>query len=327
METDYRPGAVHWIDHYVVPTNHMVRWEQFMERVLGAVIEHKGGLSTREYNRGGYIRSFYNMGRHEIGGFLQTDMLPDAPPLGQSLPRYGFYVRPEEIEGHLRRFDEAKVEHSDPTRISAGGEEGTVVYFRDPDGNEYELWAPRSLPPGAMESGNPTGLGRISHVVLESHDLDRSLDFHTKLLAIDPIHSADIPRDILALRLAGGGRIVFQKISPETETRGGEAWHGIHTALTIRDEDWDLAYNRVWESMPDGARYSGYNDAPDYATRRQPKAPYTSHPGSVLRGEWGNPDRRGSSFSDWDSNHFHFSQGRFAPGDTAFYELLPGVTV
>jgi len=178
-----------------------------------------------------------------------------------------------------------------------------------------------------MDSGNPKGLGRISHVVLESRDLEHTLDFHSDLLALDPIRNADVPKDVLPFRLAGGGRIIFQKIDPETRTRGGEVWHGVHSALTIRDEDWDLAYERVWESMPEGSRYSGYRDAPDLETRRELKAPYTSHPGSVLRGEWGNINRRGSSFCDWDDNHFHFSRGKFAPGDTAAYELLPGNTL
>jgi len=45
-----------------------------------------------------------------------------------------------------------------------------------------------------MDSDDPTGLGRISHVVLESRDLDRTLDFHGELLALDPIYSADLPK-------------------------------------------------------------------------------------------------------------------------------------
>src|SRR4051794_8175612 len=123
MTGELRPGAVHWIDHFVVPTNDMIRWERFMEDILGATVGHRGGLTTREYNRGGYIRTFYDVGRHELGGFLQTDLLPEPTPLGTGLPRYGFFVRPEEMEGHLRRFDEAGVQHSDPMVISDGGEE------------------------------------------------------------------------------------------------------------------------------------------------------------------------------------------------------------
>ena len=98
-----------------------------------------------------------------------------------------------------------------------------------------------------MDSRNLTGLGRISHVVLESRDLDRTLDFHAELLALDPIYSGDIPKDSLVFRLAGGGRIIFKKIAPEAETRGGSQWFGIHSALTIRTEHWDEAYGRVWE--------------------------------------------------------------------------------
>jgi catechol 2,3-dioxygenase-like lactoylglutathione lyase family enzyme len=325
MESDCRPGAVHWIDHFVAPTNSMIKWEKFVEEALGGHVAHKGGLSTGEYQRGGYVRSFYDVGRHEIGGFLQLDTLPAPRPLGQGLPRYGFFVRREEIPGHLRRFDELGVEHSDPMRISDGGDEGTVVYFRDPDANEFELWAPNSLPPGAMDSRNPTGLGRLSHVVLESRDLDRTLDFHGELLALDPIYNADIPKDRLVLRLAGGGRIVFQKVDADAETRGGQQWFGVHSALTIRTEHWDDAYDRVWARTADGRKYAGYKDAPDIETRRQLVPPFTSHPGSVLRGEWGDPTRRGENFCDWDNNEFHFTRGKFAPGETSIYETVPGM--
>jgi catechol 2,3-dioxygenase-like lactoylglutathione lyase family enzyme len=325
VEIDWRPGAVHWIDHFVAPTNDMVKWEKFIEGALGGHVAHKGGLSTVQYNRGGYIRSFYDVGRHEIGGFLQLDMLPEPRQLGQGLPRYGFFVRPEDIVGHLRRFDELHVEHSDPTQISDGGDEGTVVYFRDPDANEFELWAPDHLPPGAMDSGNPTGLGRISHVVLESRDLDRTLAYHAELLALDPIYSTDIPKDLLVFRQAGGGRILFQKIAPDAETRGGSQWFGVHSALTIRTEHWDEAYGRVWDRTRDGRKYMGYKDAPDLETRRQLVEPFTSHPGSVLRGEWGDPNRRGENFSDWDNNEFHFTRGKFEPGDASLYEVVPGM--
>lgn len=325
MNTDLRPGAVHWIDHFVVPTNDMVKWEHFTEGALGGHVAHKGGLTTGQYLRGGYVRSFYDVGRHELAAFLQLDILPEPRPLGQGLPRYGFYVRPEDVEDHLRRLDELGVEHSDPKVISDGGEKGTVVYFRDPDHNEYELWAPRFMPPGAMDSHNPTGLGRISHVVLESRDLERTRQFNGELFALDEIYNADVPKDVLAYRLAGGGRMLFQKIDPDAETRGGQDWFGVHSALTIRHEDWDLAYDRVWSRTQDGRKYAGYRDAPDRETRRQLKEPYTSHPGSVLRGEWGDPNRRGENFSDWDNNEFHFTRGRFASGDVSVYEAVPGM--
>jgi len=76
---------VHWIDHFVVGTNDMVRWEKFAEEALGGHLAHKGGLNTGQYNRGGYIRSFYDVGRHELAAFLQLDLLPPPRPLGQGL--------------------------------------------------------------------------------------------------------------------------------------------------------------------------------------------------------------------------------------------------
>ena len=163
------------------------------------------------------------------------------------------------------------------------------------------------------------------HVVLESRDLDRSLDFRGQFLALDLVSSADIPRDRLVLRLAGAGRMIFQQIAADAETRGGLQWHGVHSALTIRDEHWDESYARIWAQTHDGAKYAGYKDAPDIDARRQLKEPFTSHPGSVLQGEWGDPTRRGESFCDWDNNGFHFTRGRFATGDVFLYEIVPGM--
>lgn len=312
MSEDHRPGAAVWIDHFVLPTNDVLRWKRFAEHALGGVDLHPGEQTDRI--------AFVQVGTHHNGGSLRAEQLPDPPQLGTGLPRYGFYVRPEDIDTHLRRFEELGVEATDPVHISTGGEDGTAVYFRDPDGNELELWAPRSLPPGAMESGNPTGLGRISHAVLESRDLDRSLDFHSRFLAVDPIYSADIPQEMVALRLAGGGRLLFQKIEADMPTRGGER-SGVHAAFTVRDEEWDLVHERLWEGLPEAPREVA--DPRDSASEHQLHPAWTRQRGSMLRRGMALP--RGYGFTDWDNNPFHYVRGVFAAGETAFYEVVPSL--
>jgi hypothetical protein len=174
---DPRPGAVHYIDHYAVPTNNLLGWQNFMTKVLGGTYYYTHGLTTKDESRGAPVRSFFWVGPHEIGGFLQKRLLPEPAPLGTSAPRFGFWVRPEEIDAHRQRLEEMGVPTTSPIRTSEEGEEGTAVYFGDPDGNQYELWAPDQMPEHAMEGDNPVGLGRISHSVLESTDLDRTVDF------------------------------------------------------------------------------------------------------------------------------------------------------
>src|ERR671939_89796 len=133
MAATPRPGAVHWIDHFVVPVNNMLPWERFMEQVFGGTVHHRGGLSTAEMLRGGQVRTFYNVGYHEIGGFLQPSFLPKSDGPGSALPRWGFYIRQSDVDQHRRRFDEHHVAYCDPMRTSEDGEEGISMQFEDVD--------------------------------------------------------------------------------------------------------------------------------------------------------------------------------------------------
>lgn len=312
MAEDQRPGAAYWIDHFVVPTNDVSRWKDFTRSVLGG--QDLGG------DQGAGRLSFMLVSGHHNGGSFRPAELPEQPPLGKALPRYGFYVRAGDLDMHRRRLEEYGVEASEPVRTSAGGEEGTAVYFRDPDGNEYELWAPRSLPPGAMEGGNSTGLGRISHAVLESRDLQRSLDFHSTYLAVDPIHSADIPNDTVVLRLAGGGRLLFQEIAADAVTRCGERM-GVHAAFAVRDEEWDLVHARLWAGLPEAPTHVAEVRASGEISQLHPA--WTRQRASMVQRGFVEP--RGYGFSDWDNHPFHYVRGGFAPGDAASYQVLPSL--
>ena len=68
---------------------------------------------------------------------------------------------------------------------SAEGQEGTAIRYVDPDGNQYEFWAPTQMPTGAMAGETPAKVGRISHAVYESRDLDRTADFFDRFAALD----------------------------------------------------------------------------------------------------------------------------------------------
>src|SRR4030095_4988277 len=118
MPDSPRPGAIHWIDHFVVTVDNMLPWERFMEDVLGGTVHHRGGLSTAEMLRGGQVRTFYNVRHHESGGFLPPRLRPQTGGPGRILPRWGFYVRPEDIDAHRRHFDAHQVAYRDPVRTS-----------------------------------------------------------------------------------------------------------------------------------------------------------------------------------------------------------------
>lgn len=320
MANDQRPGAAYFIDHYAIPTNDLLGWQDFMTSALGGEWYYTHGLTTKEQLGGGRPRTFYWVGMHEIGGFLQTRELPPPLPLG-SLPRYGFWVRPEDIDSHRRRLEELGVPVSDPIRTSEDGEPGTAVYFRDPDGNQYELWAPDEMPPSAMEGGNKAGLGRISHAVLGARDLERGSSFYTDICGIEPIRNGDVGKDTMPLRLVGGGRIVLKKVDDVGPRAGGtDIWNGQHLALTVRAEEWQYVHDRMWESLPE-APFIPYDQ---FAGKGVPTGdgPRTQRHGKVLRGEFSNNMPRGTYFYDWDQNSYHYTKGRFEEGDPYRYTVV-----
>jgi predicted enzyme related to lactoylglutathione lyase len=308
---DQRPGTVYWIDHYAVGTNNLERWVSFHERVLGA--------KTVPVNRPNPMNIFqtFTGGRH--GGFVQSAILPPSKGPGVAFPRYGFYVRQEDIDDHLRRLDACQAPHTDPVRVSAEGEEGTAIYWEDPDGNQFEFWAPESLPDGAMDGCGPLRLGRISHGVFESRDLQRTADFFDRYCALSPLVSADVAADTLVLPLAAGGRLVFKKTEkPGERTTGRGILRDVHTALVVRPEDFWPNYERMWAEVPEW-EFDAERDGVFTGDWERLPARTAVHPSAAGRAwfaSWG----RGDDWYDPDTNLFHFYGGEPQGGNMATYE-------
>ena len=130
--TDVEPrGAVHWIDHYVVGTNDLSGWADWANKATGLPPRPINGLTTnmRKKNTPIFCFMWWEGGSCRIGAFLQPENYPPAKELGKDMPRCGFYIRPEDIDMHLRRLEQHKIPHSDPIRTAAEGEEGTVDLF------------------------------------------------------------------------------------------------------------------------------------------------------------------------------------------------------
>ena len=51
-------------------------------------------------------------------------------------------MHPQDVDQHLRRLDQYNVPHLDALRTSSDGEEGISIAWEDPDGNQFEFWAP-----------------------------------------------------------------------------------------------------------------------------------------------------------------------------------------
>jgi extradiol dioxygenase family protein len=304
MAEDQRPGTIYWIDHFAVPSNDLGEWVKFQINVLGAKLNRINGLTTEARQRGqqGGVAAFCNMPYSMVDGFLAAEQLPTAAEPGAAYPRFGFFIRSEDIDAHLRRLDEQKVPHTDAIRTSAEGQEGTAIRFADPDGNQLEFWAPTRMPAGAMAGETPVKVGRISHAVYESRDLDRTAAFFDRYAALDPIVSADLEKNTLAMPLAGGGRIVYHKVNELGPLTLARASGGPHAALTVRDEDFWGNYKRMWESLSEGERPDSASDAINF-----PALPArTIMHGSGGGRRWFKMYGRGDDFYDWDANAFHF---------------------
>jgi predicted enzyme related to lactoylglutathione lyase len=312
MASQARPGAVYWIDHYTVGTNDLPRWIDFHERVLGAESEPAHLPRTPDIK-------FQYVGICHHGGFLQKAPLPPPAAPGEALPRYAWFVRPEEIDAHVRRLDAEGAPHSAPIRTSATGADGIAVYFTDLDGNQFELWAPAQMPEGAMDRANRFGIGRISHVTYESRDLARSAAFFERYCMLEPLKSGGLAPETLVLPLAAGAcRLIFKRV--ETlghRTSGRGVYRDMHTALVVREEDLWPNYERVWAGLPEWDYDARIGPPPaDGADLPARSALHGSPAGRSWKAAFG----RGDDWYDWDANLFHYLVGIPRSGTMRDYE-------
>jgi len=313
MLDDQRPGTVYWIDHYVVGSDDLERWADFAAKVIGSQPLPEAGPAGRRFIT---FQDITPCCHH--GAMLSPEPLPPSAGLGKGLPRHGLFIRQEEIEQHLRRLDQHDVPHLDPARTSAEGDDGISIAWEDPDGNEFEFWAPDRLPDGAMAGATPVGVGRISHGVYECRDLKRAADHFARYCALEPLKSAEIPADTLVLPLVGGARIVYKQVETIGQRTGG--WgklHAAHAALVVRDEDFWPNNDRMWAEVPeweyDRERRGFVGAGPDLPAR-------TARHGSPGGVQWFEVRGRGDDWYDWDTNCFHFMGGEPRGGSFTEYE-------
>jgi catechol 2,3-dioxygenase-like lactoylglutathione lyase family enzyme len=315
MAEDQRLGACHWIDHYAVPTNDLDRWVDWNARVLGATEPWQDTVPAPGQPRRAEFRV---LGGCHVIGFAQGAPVPPGKGLGQGLPRYGFYVRAEDVPEHMRRLDELGVPHTTPTRTSAEGEAGTTIFFQDPDENQFEFWAPDRMPDGAMEGASPQGVGRISHAVFESRDLDRTASFYSRFCGLDRMGGPGIAPDTMVLPMVAGSRLVFKKVDQlQLRTGGSTKWQGVHNAFVVRDEEFYSAYERIWTELEewdyDQRAQGPAADAAELGAR-------TGMHGSDAGRRWKAMYGRGDQIYDWDTNSFHFVGGSSDGPRLATYE-------
>jgi catechol 2,3-dioxygenase-like lactoylglutathione lyase family enzyme len=315
-------GAAHWIDHFVVGTNDMVAWTDWAVNGIGLTRRPIRGLTTAAQNKKIKIICFlwWEGGSCRIGAFLQPEIFPRSDELGKELPRCGFYIQPGDIDTHLRRLDKHKILHTDPVKTAAEGEEGTAIYFADPDGNQYEFWAPAHMPEGAMEIATDEKVGRISHAVYGCRDLARTAAFFEKYCGVQAEQNSKTAEGSLVLRLRAGARLIYKLVDKVDERVAGHGpWWDMHTALTVREEEFFPNYRRMWDGLPEEETDKANANL---SIEEQEALPARTglHRSPVGR-KWKEICERGDEFYDWDAHAFHFIGGiPLKDGSLALYQ-------
>lgn len=331
------PMTVYWLDHITIPTNDLTRWVKWGVRTLGLQPGPFEGLSTDEQHHHVPIHGFmaiegrdvppelYGSTPHHVGVFvLPEQMEKSTAALGQGTPRYGFYIRAKDIDQHMARLEKADYlarnpeitntnvhgsgitstqPYSDPIRTTIAGEDGTIIYFEDPDGSQWEFWAPDKMPEGAMDDCTPLGVGRLSSATYGSQDLQKTADFFSKFCGLEPFEGGGGSNDTLVLPLAGGPTMTYRLVTePDQRTKEGTGI-GLHAALAVVAEDFVPMYEELWDKVPewDGPPKSG-PEVPPYRTEMH---------GSLVGRRWKKLLGRGDYFFDGDGHTFHF-QGCFS---------------
>jgi len=300
MKDDQRLGAMYWIDHFVVGTTDVPRWGEWSTEVLGA--SHTWNNTDARGPQGAVFR---DLGGCHIAAFANEKM-PHAE-LGEGMPRYGMYIRANDIDRQLSRFDKLGVRHTEPRRQTDLGEAGTVIAFEDFDHNQYELWAPDVLPESAMDDIGEVGIGRLSHVIFESRDLARTAAFYSRYCGVDPLPAASVQDDTLVFPLVAAGRLIFKKVNELSYRTGGSTRiFGAHTAFIIRNEEFVPAYEKLWGELSEwnyDRRAQGALADPGALPAR------TGMHGSDAGRMWKKVYGRGDAIIDPDTNNFHFVGG------------------
>ena len=159
-----------------------------------------------------------------------------------------------------------------------------------------------------MEICTSEKVGRISHAVYGSRDLARTAVFFDKYCGLQPVNNPTIAEGMLVLRLRAGGRIVYKLVDRVDERVAGHGpWWDMHTALTVRENEFLPNYRRMWEGLPEE---ENAKEKLSESVERQDALPArTGLHRSPVGYKWKEIYQRGDEFYDWDGHAFHFYGG------------------
>ena len=214
-------GAIN-LDHLAIPATDGERSEKFYMHYLGLK------LQMRRHNPNGKLRQTYLLlGDHQIGLFLPgTHTVPSE----SWAPRYAFALSSEdEWERVTEALDQAGV------RRHSGQMNSQIVsrstWTTDPDGNHIEICLRRMEPSGYS----------LSHVVLETENLERSIKFYSHALGMKSWGETD---EGFALQVRTGQHLILKTV-PRLSKWSRSHGRGCHLALDIDQEDFEEMVEQI----------------------------------------------------------------------------------
>lgn len=269
------------LDHTGFMTQGLIRAERFYDRFFGAEILQRGALTTPERRIGYPPLTFINMGGHRYELFLADEELPQNADLS-NLPLISFEVSPSELDRARWALEFEKVPFEENVSCPAlAAFIDRSINFLDPDQNVLQL-CHRIRDGGKTGEGHfaePIHLGRISHVILESTDLDKDTAFYVEGMGMRLLSQNASEAVFQALK---GQLLMLQKVdrlSPRSLFRSGKkdwpspdfVWpdqatrrvnKGAHTAFAVASDD---IFREIQSRI---ARYGGFDEGDHRAALR-----------------------------------------------------------
>src|ERR1044071_73708 len=155
------------LDHYAFPVRDLPRAEKFYIETVGLA------FLTQRKNADGSLRHTYVKAGENIIGLNLPGIQAEASPSGA--PRYAIAINSQErFDSTVERIEKAQVTHSKIREHSAVAPFVRSFQFTDFDENHIEICIQR----------RPTAEICVSHVVLETTELNRAERFYAEALGL-----------------------------------------------------------------------------------------------------------------------------------------------
>src|ERR1044071_1337037 len=213
------------LDHVAFPARDLPRSEKFYLEPIGVT------FMTQRKNADGSPRHTYVKAGENIIGLNLPGIQAEVSASGA--PRYAVAINSESLfESTIERVKETGVLHSELSSDSKAAPFIRCFRFTDFDDNHFEVCIQRS----------PTAEICISHVVLETTDIERSARFYSEALGL---RAVGVYAQETFLEFPNH-QLIGLKAVAELSSRTRRHGRAVHVAFNVRHEDFD----RMLELIP-----------------------------------------------------------------------------